>query len=262
MKKLMMGLILSCLALFACGCIDYSELLEINADGTGTMRLQMVMHKSYFEGLMALAEMSDSTADMPDSVFGFMKRKDLEEKAKTSNGKVKLVDFKEIISDSTIAYDIKYAFTDLQEMLAISGDVGQDESMAAPRFKREVKFVKESSGNWSYSRELGDSTMNPFQQPPTGQEAAEVDPEPATAEDSLAEGMAEGMAQGMQDMGDAMMQMLEGAFAGRKVKLAVKFPGDIIESNATSTEGRTATWEYAFMDLFKAPPKLTAVVKP
>ncbi len=258
MKKLMVGLILTCLALFACGCIDYSELLEINADGTGTMTLQMVMHKSYFEGLMALAEMSDSTADTPDSVFSFMKRKDLEDRTKASNGKVKLIDFKENISDSTIAYEVKFSFTDLQEMLAVSGDVGQDESMAAPRFKRDVKFVKESSGNWHYSRALGDSTMNPFAQPQGSEESESVDPEPATAEDSLAQGMAEGM----KDMGKAMMQMFEGAFAGRKIKLAVKFPGDIIESNATSTEGRTAIWEYAFMDLFNAPPKLTAVVKP
>jgi hypothetical protein len=56
--------------------------------------------------------------------------------------------------------------------------------------------------------------------------------------------------------------MMEKAFADRKMRMTVKFPGTVVTSNATSKSGNTAVWEYKFTDMAKAPKQLEATIKP
>lgn len=280
MRRMLLGGLIIAMALAVLGCIDYAETLELNADGTGTMTTHMVMHKKYFEELASLGQMSDSAsaADM----FTFVKREDIEKKVKTTKGKVKLLDFKETTTDSTVAYDMKFSFTDLQEMLQVSGNMGDGEEMAAPAVKREVKFAKQASGNWLFTRDFADSAAAQMMQTPEpgevddSEEAAESEEltesfegsdEPDRADDvyesmEVMDSLGEAMGDAVNDMGEMMTTMMETAFAGRKIILTVKFPGQIVETNATRTEGNAAIWEYSFVELMKAPPQLRALVKP
>jgi len=280
MRRLLLGGLIFAMALVVVGCIDYAETLELNADGTGTMTTRMVMHKKYFEELASLGQMSDSAN--ADDMFTFVKREDIEKKVKTTNGKVKLLDFKETTTDSTVAYDMKFSFTDLQEMLQVSGNLGNGEEMAAPAVKREVKFVKQASGDWLFTRDFADTAASQMMQSPEPTEPVESEEpaesgevsesfegsdEPDTAAGEyesveVMDSLGQAMGDAVNDMGDMMTTMMETAFAGRKIVLTVKFPGQIVETNATRTEGKAAIWEFSFVELMKAPPQLRALVKP
>jgi hypothetical protein len=66
----------------------------------------------------------------------------------------------------------------------------------------------------------------------------------------------------MGSMMTGMADMMTKAFANHKMRMTVKFPGTVVQSNATSTNGNTAVWEYKFTDMAKAPKQLQATIKP
>jgi hypothetical protein len=59
---------------------------------------------------------------------------------------------------------------------------------------------------------------------------------------------------------DEFEQKLKDSFEGIAIKMVVTFPGEIIESNATSVDGNTATWEYSIEDMEKAE-NIRAVIR-
>jgi uncharacterized lipoprotein YehR (DUF1307 family) len=265
-------------ALFIAGCIDYEETLELNADGSGTMGMHLAV---YIKEIAAIDEMmgshsEDSTQD--SATFTLFTREDLEKKLKEHKSTVKLVDFKEQQTDSTVVYDIKYAFKDLQEMLQISGQMGKNEMMgemggesvseqaSEPKGKPEITFSKDKSGQWQYARGFEASSMGEMMMPAedsTKPERANLDT--ANSADSLAEPLVEAVDTVMEQMGSmvtGMKDMMTKAFANHKMRMTAKFPGTVVKSNATSTNGNTAVWEYKFIDMAKAPKQLQATIKP
>ncbi len=152
-------------AFVAAGCFDYAERMEFNADGSGTLHQHMVLYKGGFTGLMEMmGEMvPDSVQD--SSMFTFIKRADIEKKLENTKG-VKLIDFKESQNDSTATYDIKYSFTDIEEMMSVTANMGGDEMMEGMVPKKGALFEKEATGNWKFSRDFGDSSMENFLNPP------------------------------------------------------------------------------------------------
>ncbi len=253
MGKVFRLLLVFAMAIAAAGCFDYAERMEFNADGSGTLHQHMVMYKGGFTGLMEMmGEMvPDSVQD--SSMFSFIKRADIEKKLENVKG-VKLVDFKELQSDSTATYDIKYSFTNLEEMMSVTANMGGDEMMEGMVPKKGALFEKQASGNWKFVRDFGDSSMENFLNPPA-EPAADETPSGGESDSLSGEDPFSGMAKMMHAM---LMQ----AFANRTVKLTVKFPGKIAESNATKIDGSEATWEYKFIDMGKAPRSLEASIKP
>ncbi|TFH65925.1 MAG: hypothetical protein E4G91_00625 [Candidatus Zixiibacteriota bacterium] len=261
-------------ALFIAGCIDYEETLELNADGTGTMAMHLAV---YIKEIEAIDEMmgsysEDSTQDT--ATITLFTREDLEKNLKERKSTVKLLDFKEQRSESTLVYDFKYAFTNLQEMLEISEQMGKNEMMGEsgsepggePESAPEITFRKDKSGQWQYARgfqaaEMGG--MMPAAEDTTKPESPSLDSAEST--DSLVEPLTEVVDTMMAAMGSmmtGMTEMMTKAFADHKMRMTVKFPGTVVQSNATSTNGNTAVWEYKFADFAKAPKQLQATIKP
>ena len=97
----------------------------------------------------------------------------------------------------------------------------------------------------------------------TKTESASLDT--AESADSLVEPLVEAIDTMMAQMGTmmtGMADMMTKAFKNHKMRMTVKFPGKVVESNATSTNGNTAVWEYKFTDMAKAPKQLQATIKP
>jgi hypothetical protein len=254
-------------ALLIAGCFDYDEVLELNADGSGTLALHLVVYKHYFEEIsdMMSAMSEDSTED--SSMFTLFKREDLEKELAKRKSTVKLIDFKEQVTDSTVVYDVKYAFTDLQEMMAISEEMGRQDMMAEePTSTPKVAFAKDKAGLWRFSREFEGSAMSSMM--PGAEDTAAVEPpslDTTEATDSLSAAFAEGVDTMMGQMGSmmtGMVGMMTKAFGDHRMRMTVKFPGTVTESNATKISGNTAIWEYKFVDMGKAPKQLEAVIKP
>ncbi len=274
MKRFLpMTLALLC-ALLIAGCIDYEETLELNADGSGTMAMHLAV---YIKDIAAIDEMmgsysEDSTQDT--ATFTLFTREDLEKKLKESKSTVKLLDFKEQRSESTLVYDFKYSFKDLQEMLEISEQMGKNEMMGGsgselgsePESEPEITFRKDKSGQWQYARKFEAASMGemmPVAEDSTKPENPSLDS--AESVDSLVEPLVEAVDTMMAQMGSmmtGMADMMTKAFANHKMRMTVKFPGTVVESNATSTNGNMAVWEYKFTDMAKAPKQFQATIKP
>jgi hypothetical protein len=272
MKRLLpLTLALLC-ALFIAGCIDYEETLELNADGSGTMAMHVTVFKKYFEAMTnMMGAPADSSQD--SAMFKLFTREDMEKKIKEHNSTVKLLDFKEQLTDSTVVYDLKYSFKNLPEMLQISGQMGKNEmmeepgsEMAAEPTEPKITFSKDKSGQWQYTRGFEAAEMGEMMMPAedsTKAESANVDTAKST--DSLGQPLVEAVDTMMAAMGSmmtGMKDMMMQAFADRKMRMTVKFPGTVATSNATSTTGNTAVWEYKFTDMAKAPKQLQATIKP
>lgn len=261
-------------ALFIAGCIDYEETLELNADGSGTMAMHLAV---YIKDIAAIDEMmgsysEDSTQDT--ATISLFTREDLEKKLKERKSTIKLLDFKEQRSESTLVYDFKYAFSDLQEMLEISEQMGKNEMMgepgsepgSEPSSESEITFSKDKSGQWQFARGFQAASMGGMM--PVAEESSlpeDSSLDSAKSGDSLLEPLAEVVDTMMAAMGSmmtGMADMMTKAFANHKMRMTVKFPGTVVQSNATSTNGNTAVWEYKFTDMAKAPKQLQATIKP
>jgi uncharacterized lipoprotein YehR (DUF1307 family) len=265
-------------ALFIAGCIDYEETLELNADGSGTMAMHVTIYKKYFEAMSAMTGSSSADSVQDSAMFKLFTREDMEAKIKEHKSTVKLLNFKEQLTDSTVVYDLKYAFNDLQEMLRISGQMGKNEMMGGPgsesvseqagepNGKPEITFRKEKSGQWQYTRGFAAAEMGEMMLPAEDSaKPQKANLDTAKSTDSLAEPLTEAIDTTMAQMGSVMAgmkEMMEKAFADRKMRMTVKFPGTVVTSNATSKSGNTAVWEYKFTDMAKAPKQLEATIKP
>jgi len=261
-------------ALFIAGCIDYDETLELNADGSGTMAMHVTVYKKYFQAMSEMMGSLSADSAQDSAMFKLFTREDLEKKLKEHKSTVKLLDFKEQQSESTVVYDVKYSFKDLQEMLQISDQMGKSEMMgepgselaSEPSSKPEITFRKDKSGQWLFVRGFEASSMGemmPMEEESSKPESASLDT--AQSRDSLLVPLAEAIDTTMAQMGSmmsGMTEMMTKAFANHKVRMTAKFPGTVVKSNATSTNGNTATWEYKFTDLSKAPKQLQATIKP
>ncbi len=268
-RMLFLTLALLC-AMVIAGCIDYDETLELNADGSGTMTTHFSIYKKAFEALAAMGEPVPEDSAQGESLFPVIERANIEEKLKNYKGNVQLLDFKQTENDSVLSYDIKYSFKNLQDMLEISENLGKDdvrdEASAEPSSTPKITFDKDESGQWQYTRgfqaaEMGEMIM-PTEDSSTQESAVTSSTE---AVDSTAEPMAQALDTAMSQMGTmmtSMADMMSQAFGDHKVRMTVKFPGTVAESNATSVKGNTAVWEYKFIDMAKAPKQLKATIKP
>jgi uncharacterized lipoprotein YehR (DUF1307 family) len=228
-------------ALFIAGCIDYEETLELNADGSGTMAMFLTV---FIKDIEAIDEMmgsysEDSTQD--NATITLFTREDLEKKLKERKSTVKLIDFKEQRTESTLVYDFKYAFTDLQEMLEISEQMGKNEMMGEtegvpgdkPTGKPEITFSKDKSGQWQFVRGFEAASMGEMMPPAEDSsklESASIDT--AESADSLVEPLVEAFDTAMTQMGSmmtGMAEMMAKAFANHKMRMTVKFPGTVVE---------------------------------
>jgi hypothetical protein len=244
------------------GCIDYSELLELNADGSGTMAMQFTVHKKYFDafGKAMGMESSDSSSNSDSSAYNLFKREDFEKQIAEKKLNVKLLDFSQKATDSTLMSIVKFSFKSIKDMMTVSSQMGKQDMSVEPAPERKVVFEKQDAG-WHFLRDFQDSSFNTMMDGMLDTTALNTSPETTKPEgDSTADSMSQAFGEAMQDMSKMMAKMMLKAFSDCHVQLAVKFPGKIVKTNATKVEGNTATWEYKLMDIPKAPKQLEATI--
>ena len=273
-KKILAVAILLAATMLA-GCFDYQETMVLNKDGSGTLAMRLGMQKSMLDGMKAMTQAFSQEEDQPAADEPFISKEAIEKNLAKSKAGVKLLDYKESVDGEMQVWDITYSFENLNDVQyiteslnddfdamadmgeAVDSSMGEEEGMTDENMPELRLFVR--------GMDTGDGMMGM----PAG---GEMDDETEGYEEESAESHDESAGEmkkdeAMPDSAGDMSGMMEGmdklaqTMSKYGIKLTVKFPGKVIESNATTIDGNTATWEYKLSDMGKFPNKLTAVVK-
>lgn len=257
--------------LLASGCIDYDEVMVINADGSGTVKMHYAMSKVYFEQMDAMMQdlnpdESEASTGSPSNMFS---KRDIEEALAGNDQGIKMVSFNYSETDSLYVWDMEFSFQDVNKLDSLSGALSTSEGEFMPSEEGHQAYDKQDDGNWLFTRSLGSDEspdVGEFQNPEDDGDNPEEFDDQEPQEES--EGGQEGneLEDGMQEFADAMqglgeqMQWMAEEMKNHKIRFTVVFPRKVIDSNATNVDGDTATWEYTLDKMSEAPPKLRAVV--
>lgn len=243
------------------GCVDYDERLTLNSDGSGRIEMRMAVDMESYETIRSLSDdMGDS-----DSPFAELDRVRIERSLKESGSKAKLEQYSEHEEGGDKVWEIAFSFKSTDDLVDISRAMDDEEG--------EVPFTFEkiSGGGWLFRRDLeqqGGSSSSSYSMGEGGMEIpdmGEIDPQNFDPEKMQAqmEEMMKNMEK-MQKQVESHQAKIEEESVNRHIRFSVEFPGDVVESNATKVQGKTAVWEYRFNDLQKMNgeiPALTARVK-
>jgi len=254
------------------GCIDYAEQLQLNKDGSGRISMKMAVDDENYQLMKEMAEAFGETGSAPmDGVDESRIRAVLKER----NSKAKLEKYAESTRGGDRVWEMAFTFTGGDDLADIGAALDEDGDPSAP-----FTYEKQPDGTWLYRRDLEmdedeASVVVDMKADELGLPAGigeGFDPENFDTEE-FAKNMEKQMEQ-LQKMAQKMESMeprleerkasIEEDSKNRSVRFAVTFPGEVIESNATKVEGKTAVWEYTLVDMQAMEgkmPALTARVK-
>jgi len=254
MKKILVCLLGSALLIFA-GCMDYDETLNLKKDGSGTVNVRYAIDKAYLDQIKMISElMSQDTGkdsaevSIEDLMFS---KSDIENDPALIDAGIKLESYDVSEDEISRIWQMGFSFTDINKIDALADALSSGEEEFAPPIEPGEIFFDRGDGTWEYSQ--------PFMEPDE-----EYEDEGAEYPEMLDEEMGDESYDAdtdMEGMGSDMTREMEKRVENRRVKITINFPGEIVETNATSTAGNTAVWEYKITELNQAPERLTAIIK-
>jgi hypothetical protein len=260
--------------LFLVGCFDYEETLEFKDDGSGTMIAHYELDNKNIDQMKKMYEemakmMPD--ADIPTNIDEmFFNKQKIEETLDSANNGIKLVSYETSVNDKSHVWDMKFSFEDINKSYMIYEAVAPDdeESYAVEEKDEEIPklLTKQADGTLLFLR--------PFDDPAMGSETSDYESEDDYYYDDYSDEdseysdsdedksiLEEEIEEGVNEMEKGLNEFAEGML-NHKIIFHVKFPGKIIESNAHSVDGNTATWEYGLEELDKSNIEQRAVIQP
>ncbi len=272
-RKLLVALVLAA-ALLAAGCFDYQEYVVLKKDGSGTLDMRIGMQSAMLDGLLGMAQAFGNQDEPAEEDEAFISKAGIEKYLAENDAGVKMLSYEEADEGELHVWKIKYSFNDLSSIHHITESLNDDfdamEDMAGngepeeedADMQPELSFTQQEDGTWLFERgmetdgQMPGMGMGDEESWEDDAEAAESeDNEPAQAADEEAEG-----GDGADEMTQAVDQMTA-AMGKYGIKLTVEFPGEVIESNATTVDGNKATWAFKLNEMGKFPSKLRAVIK-
>ncbi len=220
MKKLILTLALSVLtSLLLTGCVQMHLDSEINKDGSGTASINMSLSQVVTESLDEISGM-DPSQDMDLGALPDLTREELAKKVKSHGVKVK--SFENGIVEGRQVLQVTFEFKDLEgfsyALKEVMGSEGDSAGMG---------IFKTAEGNFVLK-------SHDYDWPAKESAAAEASVETTPAAPEM---NSELMQKQMELAGKLM-----GAMAEMDISMKITVPGDIIESNAPTVEGRTSIW--------------------
>jgi len=294
-------LLLAVVALTALtGCIDYEEVLTLNADGSGSVKMHVTMDKQYMKEMEALAaQYGMESEDEAEPEEEICTEEEMRAALKAMNSGIELVSYKHIENDSVLDYEFEFKFADYEDFQDLQNVCGEADPDAPQDTDWDFSYDRQSDGSWLYQRFTNGRDVTE-EEAWSGEEAmteaeaeADVfDNEADTEIEDVEEIDPEELAEAMRNLGEAMQEMvpdegegadrdedepdlaaaMEGLALGMQrmqedaknhtIRYTVIFPGAVSESNATNVSENTATWEFTLDQMENAPDVLRATVKP
>jgi hypothetical protein len=270
MKRILLALF-AVAAMLLAGCIDYEETITLNDDGSGTIKFHYGIDKMMMQQMDSL---SSSFGDAGASPGGMDEDIWTKEEIKTALKKkhpgIKLIDYREFEDEDWKIWELEFTFESLAEFEAFS-TVMDSVKEEAKESEADRTYVRQDDGSWLFTHRFHSADDSDMMAPPadfsdfdmqgTTGESKDQPVDESSGEDTEAAIQSDdttGSEQGLEKFGDAMTGLSEGmgsmmsSIGKAKVRISVTFPGEIVETNATSTEGKTAIWEYSGMGLMNA----------
>ena len=210
-------------AAFICsGCIRLNMDTQLAADGSGTFLMSYGMSPSVAQAMQELAElgtMDGMQGEMPTLMD--MDKAQLEAMCKKHG--VKLKTFEEKEAEGAKRVTLELAFPNLEAFNAVMQSSVTDGGGG-------MRIFKTADGN--YLLKGVEENVS------TEEDEDEAEAETETGSEGMKEFDPEAMGKSMEIMGKLMSSINE-----LDVSMRITVPGDILESTAMRTEGRTAIWE-------------------
>ncbi|UCG62351.1 MAG: hypothetical protein JSV52_03435 [Candidatus Zixiibacteriota bacterium] len=259
------------------GCIDYEEHLVLNRDGSGTIQMKYAVDKAYLNQLKEMYEQMAQAVpemDIPDDPSETMFDKaHIETVLSDENSRVKLVHYEKSENENSQLWDMKFAFQDINNIEYL-GDALSPEDEYENEYGDDNRdadeevihmLVKQDDGTLLFYRPLDDYNSGREDEElyyddygdDYGDDYSDYDEVNGGAMGELGQQMDEGVRQ----LGDHITRVAEG-MENHDIVFRVTFPGDILESNATRVEGRTAIWQYKLGELNGEIPAQKAIIRP
>ena len=212
MKKLMIALCATLSLAFLSGCIQIYSDTVIEKDGSGKATLKMSVSKVIAESLedMKAAGM-DEDGKLGMLNFSHIDEKELMEKAMQYDVKIEKLEHGTIDGKPTL--EVVMEFKNLKGMYYIIGNLVGEGYISLGIYDAGEGNFKLLPTEYEFSEE-------------EAEEPAEKETPPTT----------------MEEVAPELLQKLVDGLAEMDVTMKITVPGDIIQSNAPSTEGRTSNW--------------------
>jgi hypothetical protein len=216
-------LVAAALVLALTGCIKLDQTLTLEKDGSGTLDIRYGMSEQAIAQLEMMEQMSQSMGEGDgagmqmdtDAPFDF----DFDEAQVREEFDSQNLEGVELISASSEAVD-GWRYMELKVKFDSLGALMQTEFFE----DSDMSLSKDAEGNYVLSQRNGDSDE---------------------AQDESA---------GDEEMQAQMLQQMSAMFAGMHIANRVVVPTEIIETNATEVDGRTAAWVF---DIDEDPTMMT-----
>ncbi|MEE9554356.1 MAG: hypothetical protein V3W18_08680 [candidate division Zixibacteria bacterium] len=272
MKKLIIFLLAISLLLIT-GCFDYEQTMVLNKDGSGTVTMRYTVDKAYLDQIKqmskAIAEQSGDNSLLVDPAETMFSKSEIEETLKAHDAGIKMLSYEISETDNARIWDMKFSFADVNKLDILADALSADSEEYKPSEGEEVIYSRQSDGTWLFSQPFMENDPEGEEVDEYGYEDSEdyssEDYEEEYSEDYDGDDIGnldiEGAAEAMENWSEEMKDLMQ-SMANKKIRVTIDFPGNIVESNATSTEGNSATWEYSLEQMQQAPEELRAVIKP
>lgn len=263
-------------SLILSGCVKYKERVSLNKDGSGTVDVHFTVSDEYFKQMESLAQMTAKMAGgktekvEPPKIIA--SRQEIEAFLKQADAGVKLLEYNQPDSSSGTV-DARFSFTSVAGLDIAASSLFPDEDPLGEDDKGAptASFVKQDDGTWLFTR-----MMEPDSESVEGMgDEGAFDEDGEYGEmgygDEDGQGDDEGYSDSVNvsaedfagtDM-EALAKDMEKAATDTEhpaITLSVTFPGKVLESNATSIDGATATWSFTLQQISANPAPMTAKI--
>ncbi|NTV91892.1 MAG: hypothetical protein HGA72_01035 [Chlorobiaceae bacterium] len=206
-------------ALSLSACFDFSTVVSVRPDGTGTVTERFLISKASFKEMHAPSEgdQKGKPAEMPDKA-------ELEKSARKLGEGVRLLSVSPLVTKSHEGYEALYAFTDINKLqISRNPDVAgsADTSSGTETRKQKKQYVRFRLTEGTPSRLL--ISLDQEQNIPSAGSSSATSPA------------------AISEQGEMMTNIMKEFFKGMHVFLAVDIDGTLLGTNATYRTDKRVT---------------------
>lgn len=134
-------------------CLDYEEVLTLNADGSGSISLHISMDKRVLNRMQSMAgPHANPTEESPQSLEEICSEDEIRAALEAMGSGLELVTYKETDNEEQLSYEIAFKFSDYDDFRDLN-DVCPDEPASGDDDNQfDFSYTQQPDGSWLFAR--------------------------------------------------------------------------------------------------------------